>query len=171
MSLFPNESKIDDIPCGVIAAGGVKGVEYQVTFEREYASLEQIEAINWRRPRLGGKCPLPKGCGFDVTDIRYSMGAKAYTVSLQLKEQYLGDISRYQAQIDALEEDRIRLESDNANQQDTIQQLAGQLAEADETAIALYEELEAARAGEPEEAEEPEPSGPAESAEAGEVTE
>lgn len=154
MSLFPNKSRIDDIPCGVTSVGGISGVEYQVTFEREYASLEQIEAINWRRPRLDWKCPLPKGCGFEVTDIRYSMSSRSYTVVLRLKEQYLGDVTRYQEQIDALEEDRTRLESDNANQQDTIQQLASQLAEADETAIALYEELEAART------EAPDPDGP-----------
>lgn len=183
MSLFPNDSRIDDIPCGVTAMGGIKGVEYQVTFEREHASLEQIEAINWKRPRLDWKCPLPKGCGFEVADIRYSMGTRSYTVTLRLKEQYLGDVTRYQEQIDALEEDRTRLESDSANLQDTIQQLTGQLAEADETAIALYEELEAARAGEPERPSEPveetEDTGPdkptveepAEPAEAGEVTE
>ena len=75
------------------------------------------------------------------------MGTRSYTVTLMLREQYLGDVTGYQAQIDALEEDRTRLESDNANQQNMIQQLADQLAEADETAIALFEELEAARAG------------------------
>ena len=169
MRLFWNESTIDGIPCSVTAVGGLKGNVYHVTIERKHASLEQIEAINWKRPRQDWKCPLPKDCSFDVTDIRYSMNAKAYTVSLQLKEQYLGDISRYQAQIDALEEDRTRLESDSANMQDTIQQLTGQLAEADETAIALFEELEAARAENPEAGEPPVPD-VLDPAEAGEVT-
>lgn len=162
MSFFWNESRIDGIPCDVTAVGGLKGDVYHVTFELKHATLEQIEAINWKRPRPDWKCPLPKGCGFDVTDIRYSMGARTYTVTLRLKEQYLGDISRYQAQIDALEEDktrleedRTRLESDSANLQDTIQQLTGQLAEADETAIELYEALEAALAEQEPEPEEP----------------
>jgi len=160
MSFFDSNIKISDIPCSVTTMGGINGLEYCVTFEREYASLEQIEAIDWRRPKTSSTCPLPKGYGFKVADIRYDMHRKSFTVHLQIKDQYLGDVTRYQAQIDALETDSAekqgtidQLKADSANKQETIQHLEVQLAEADETAIALYEELEAVQAQSP--AEEP----------------
>ena len=78
-----------------------------------------------------------------MKDIDYSMGTKTYHVTLKVREQSLGDVTGYQAQIDALEGDRARLQADKAA-------LTDQLAEADETAIALYEALEAARAEAPE---------------------
>ena len=145
MSLYGNKVKIDGISCGLITRG-IKNGEYRAIFEREFASLEQIEAIHWRRPRLSGPCELPQGYGFDVEDIEYSMGTKSYTVTLKVREQYLGDVTGYQAQIDALEADKARLEADNTDKDTAIQTLTGQLAEADETAIALFEELEAVRA-------------------------
>lgn len=67
-------------------------------------------------------------------------------VNATAKQQYLGDVTGYQAQIDALEEDKARLEAEGVSKDNTIEDLTDQLAEADETAIALYEELEAARA-------------------------
>ena len=145
MNIYGGRVKIDGVPCSMLIRSQING-EYVAYFERPGASIEQIEAINWRRPTLSGPCGLPKGYGFDVKDIDYSMGTKTYHVTLKVREQYLGDVTGYQAQIGALEEDRARLESDKASQQETIRQLTGQLAEADETAIVLYEELEAARA-------------------------
>lgn len=142
MNMYGGRVKIDGVPCSMLIRSQVNG-EYVAYFERPGASIEQIEAINWRRPTLSGPCGLPRGYGFDVKDIDYSMGTKTYHVTLKVREQYLGDVTGYQAQIDALEGDRARLQADKAA-------LTDQLAEADETAIALYEALEAARAEAPE---------------------
>lgn len=169
MNVYGGKVKIDGVPCSLII-GGHKNGEYIMYFERAYATIEQIEAINWRRPTLSGPCELPRGYGFEVKDIEYSMGTRTYHVTLQVREQYLGDVTGYQAQIAALEGEKADLEADNAVKDTTIQTLSGQLAEADETAIALYEELEAARAGEQEEPIEQEPEYE-EPAEAEEVTE
>lgn len=159
MSLYGNKAKINGIPCGLITWGNRNG-EYVVYFERKYASLEQIEAINWRRPKLDGPCEMPAGYGFDVKNIEYHMSERSWVVTLKVREQYLGDVTGYQAQIDALEEDKARLEADGADKDTAIKGLKDQLAEADETAIALFEELEAARA----EAAATEAAAPAESA-------
>lgn len=154
MNMYGGKVKIDGVMCSLIINGHKNG-EYIVYFERTYATIEQIENINWRRPTLSGPCELPRGYGFEVKDIEYSMGTRTYHVTLQVREQYLGDVTGHQAQIAQLEEDKTRLESDSANLQDTIQQLTGQLAEADETAIELYEALEAALAEQEPEPEEP----------------
>lgn len=175
MNMYNGKVKIDGVPCSLIIRSPING-EYTLYFERPSASIEQIEGINWRRPTLSGPCELPKGYGFEVKDIDYAMGTKTYQVTLRVRDQYLGDVTGYQAQISALEGEKATLEADNAIKDSAIHALSGQLAEADETAIALYEELEAARAGEPEEAEGPSPveqqsEGLAEPAEAGEVAE
>ena len=136
--------KLDGATWDLIVRGGANG-DYRAYFSRDHASIEQIEAINWQRPVLSGPCELPAGYGFDVSRIDYAMGTKTYIVSLRVREQYLGDVTGYQAQIDALEADKGRLERDKAA-------LEGQLAEADETAIALFEELEAVQAGKEEQA-------------------
>lgn len=202
MSLYSNHVKIDGVTCGTICRGGPNG-EYKAVFEREFASLEQIESINWARPRLSGPCELPEGYGFDVTGIEYHVDSRTFTVTLQVQNQYLGDVTGYQAQIDALgqdktqleqdkaqleqnkamleqdkasleqdnaqlgqdkakleqdkaqleqdkaslEQNKAQLEQDNAAKEEAIRQLGDQLAEADETAIALYEELAAALDG------------------------
>ena len=43
MSLYGDKFKIGGLSCGLVLRGGANG-EYRVVFEREYASLEQIEA-------------------------------------------------------------------------------------------------------------------------------
>lgn len=141
MNMYNGKVKIDGVMCSLII-GGHKNGEYIVYFERTYATIEQIEAINWRRPTLSGPCELPCGYGFEVKNIEYSMGTRTYHVTLQVQEQYLGDVTGYQAQIDTLEGDKARLQADKSA-------LEGQLAEADETAIALFEELESVRAEAP----------------------
>lgn len=102
MSLYGKSVEISGIPCSLITRGTKNG-EYLVIFEREFASLEQIEAINWRRPKLSGPCELPVGYGFDVKNIEYSMGTKSYAVTLTVREQYLGDVTGYQARVAELE--------------------------------------------------------------------
>ena len=48
MSLYGEKFKIGGLSCGLVLRGGANG-EYRVVFEREYASLEQIEALEWLR--------------------------------------------------------------------------------------------------------------------------
>ncbi len=139
MSLYGNKRKICGVPCGLVLRGSVNG-QYKAVFEREYASLEAIEAINWDRPEVEGDSVLPAGYGFTVEDISYSSANRCYTVTLQVAEQYLGDVAGYQAQV-------AELTAEAAEKANTIQTLEDQLAEADEALIALYEAQEAQAGG------------------------
>lgn len=135
MGFYGKDITIDGIVCGILSRG-IRNGEYRAVFEREHASLEQIEAINWARPEV--KCKracdkiLPEGYGFTVEDISYDSGCRAYTVTLRTDNQYLGDVTSYQAQLE-------ELRAEKAAQAEQINGLEQQLAEADEAAIALYD--------------------------------
>ncbi len=131
MSFYGKKYKIDGVPCGLILRGSDNG-RYQAVFEREYASLEDIEAIHWDRPAVQGDSVLPSGYGFEVVGITYDSGTRSYTVTLNVAKQYLGDVAGYAAQVEALE-------ADVAGKAAEIRALEGQLAETDEALIALYE--------------------------------
>lgn len=143
MSLYGDKFKIGGLSCGLVLRGGTNG-EYRVVFEREYASLEEIEALNWDPPTIEGECILPAGYGFTVKDIQYSASTRSYHVVLQVGTQYLGDVAGYQAQITEL--------------QGTIQEQAGTIAQQEETIqtqtatidsqAAAIEELEASGSAE-----------------------
>ena len=146
MSLYGSKFKIGGLSCGLVLRGSVNG-EYRVVFEREYASLEQIEALNWDPPTIEGECVLPAGYGFTVKDIQYSAATRSYTVVLQVAEQYLGDVTGYQAQVAELQgtiqtQQNTIAEKDStiAQQEETIQT---QTATIDSQAAAI-QELEAA---------------------------
>ena len=102
MSLYGEKFKIGGLSCGLVLRGSANG-EYRVVFEREYASLEQIEALEWDPPVLEGECILPEGYGFMVKDIQYSAATRSYHVVLQVGTQYLGDVTGYQAQVTQLQ--------------------------------------------------------------------
>ena len=121
MSLYGQNSKIDGVVCGLVLRGGANG-QYEAVFEREYASLEEIEAIDWSQPEIEGESVLPVGYGFEVTDIRYSASTRSYTVALKVAAQYLGDVTGYQAQVGALEEQVAALEA-----QGSAAELTGEL--------------------------------------------
>ena len=129
--------KIDGLIAGFVMRMGPGG-NYRVVFERENASLEQIEAINWAKPVIeyigphGSEPGLPEGYVFDVVGITYDSGCKSYTVELKTASQYLGDVTGYQEEIAALN-------GTVAEKNAAIADLQEQLAEADELAIALYE--------------------------------
>lgn len=78
-------------------------------FERENATLEQIEEIDWERPEVkaiaptAGKNVLPEGYGFEVERIDYESGTKSYRVRLKVARQYLGDVTGYQEEIEELQ--------------------------------------------------------------------
>ena len=102
MSLYGNGIQISGVTCGMVMRGSSNG-KYLAVFEREFASLEDIEAIPWDKPDIQGECILPAGYGFTVADIRYSAATRSYTVELQVAQQYLGDVAGYQAQVSELE--------------------------------------------------------------------
>lgn len=137
MSLYGSSVRIDGIPCGLVMRGSGNG-QYLVVFERELATLEQVEAIHWEKPSIEGESILPVGYGFVVSDIRYTAATRSYTVVLQVGEQYLGDVTGYQSQVAELESAVARQQEEIRQKDDTIVRLES------EGSQALKEELEAA---------------------------
>lgn len=101
MSLFGTQVTICGVPCAMVLRGAANG-QYQAVFERERASLEEVESIDWSRPVLEGDSLLPAGCGFTVEHISYSSVNRCCTVSLKVAEQYLGDVTGFQTQVEEL---------------------------------------------------------------------
>ena len=132
MSLYGSPWKIGGIPCGLILRGGANG-EYRVVFEREYASLEEIEALNWDPPTIEGECILPVGYGFTVKDIQYSAATRSYHVALQVGKQYLGDVTGYQAQVTELQGTIQEQAGTIQTQQNTIVEKDSTIAQQEET--------------------------------------
>ena len=130
MSFYTNKITIDGVRCGYVARESANG-RYYAVFEREFASIEQIESINWMRPVVKApkkeKCPLPAGYGFKVDKITYDSGTKSYHVYFHTAEQFLGDVTPYKEDIAAKSAE--------------ISALTAELAEADELAISLYETM------------------------------
>lgn len=119
---------IDGVTAGPISRHYPRNGHYTVAFEREYASLEQIERIDWSKPSLQNisSCAvepgLPEGYGFEVVKIEYDSACRTYRVELKTASQYLGDVTGYQAQI-------TELEAAAAEKDNTISAQAAQLAE------------------------------------------
>lgn len=139
MSLYSKTAQIDGLRFGLVMRGASNGV-YEILFERECASLEQIEAVNWAKPAIEGDTILPKDYGFEVVGINYSSHDKSYRVTVRVARQYLGDVTAYQEQIDELREDKRQLTEQNAAQKEEIGLLEEQLTEADEALISMYEQ-------------------------------
>lgn len=144
MSIYGKKWKIDGLICGSIHASDYLGEGvYTLHFERAFASLEQIEKINWAHPKVeylkSGKkeAGLPEGYGFQITNITYAHNCKTYCVKVKTTQQYMGDVTQYQAKIDDLT-------AANTEQQSTIAALTEALEEADELVISLYEAQAAA---------------------------
>ena len=68
MSMYGIEAHICGVPCAMVLRGPANGY-YEAVFERERASLEEIESINWAQPVIEGSCLLPTGYGFTVQDM------------------------------------------------------------------------------------------------------
>lgn len=155
MSLFGTQVTVCGVPCAMVLRGAANG-QYQAVFERERASLEAVEAIDWSRPVLEGDSLLPSGYGFAVEHIDYSSASRCYTVSLKVAEQYLGDVTGFQTQVEELtarsadqerrlQEQAAALQSQEQtiqSQEQTIQALesAGTAAQVEEQLKAAYEE-------------------------------
>lgn len=142
MSLYGIKCKIGGLPCGIVMRGTANGT-YLLTFEREYASLEAIEAIDWDNLTVEGTSVLPVGYGFQLDGISYNSNTRSWQVTIQVAEQYLGDVTGYQAQVEELNTSLTEQTAKVAAQEAQIAELQTQLAEADELAVALYEAQEA----------------------------
>ena len=99
--------EIDSVPAAFFTRGAVNG-RYCVTFERTEATLEQIEQINWATPTLTriteseDEMGLPVGYGFELTDLRYQHAGRIFVAELQIAQQYMGDVTAYQEEIQIL---------------------------------------------------------------------
>ena len=89
MSYYTKSWKFDGVQAAFVMRGSKNG-RYLVKFERESASLEDIEGIDWTKPAIehtNPQCPdefgLPAGYGFTVAGITYDSKTKSYTVELQ----------------------------------------------------------------------------------------
>lgn len=138
MSIYENKITIDGVRCGNVHRESGYNGRFRAVFEREYASIEQIESINWRRPVVkapkAAKCPLPVGYGFKMDKITYDSSTKSYCVEFHVAEQFLGDVTPYK--------------EDLAAKSAEISALTAELAEADELAISLYETMAGEEAAE-----------------------
>lgn len=86
------------------------GDVYHVVFERCYKenTLESVESIDWTNVEVKevrpneDPCILPAGYTFAVQDITYEKISNAFVVILTADKQYWGDVTPYQAQVEAL---------------------------------------------------------------------
>ena len=151
---YSNKTSIDGVRCTVSPVEGLGSGKFRALFERELASLEQIEAIHWDMPQIAGdSAGLPAGCGYQVDDITYAHATCTYHVTFHVLTQYLGDVSGYQAQVAQLETDLESAHEDTAAAQQEAQQAreAAQAAQqeaqaAQEQVTALEGSLDAAQA-------------------------
>lgn len=145
MSFFTKSWKFDGVQAAFVMRGSQNG-RYLVKFEREFASLEDIEGINWAQPTIehtNPQCPdefgLPAGYGFTVAGITYDSKTKSYTVELQVADQFLGDVTPYQEQIAQLESEAVEKDATIAEKEAAIKAL-----EAAGTAETVKADLQAA---------------------------
>lgn len=144
---YNNSTQIDSIRCTVSPVDGLGSGKFRALFERELASLEQIEAIHWDAPQISGdSAGLPEGCGYQVDDITYAYNTRTYQVVFSVKAQYLGDVSGYQTRVSELEATL----TETSNHVDQLEEsLAGAQQEAQaaqEQVTALEGSLETAQA-------------------------
>ena len=133
MSLYGSKFTIGGVPCGLVLRMGTTG-KYRVTFEREYATLEQVEAICWDPPEIEGEgCILPVGYGFEVDRIEYDSNAMLFHVTVHTATQYYGDVSAYEAEVAQLQGTIREQEGTIAQQTTTISEQAAAIEEKNST--------------------------------------
>ena len=144
---YSNNTTIDGIRCTVSPVGGLGSGKFRALFERELASLEQIEAISWDNPVIAGdSAGLPAGCGYQVDDITYAHSTRTYQVGFHVLTQYLGDVSGYQAQVAQLETDLEAAQEEAETAQEAAQTAQQEAQAAQEQVTALEGSLETAQA-------------------------
>lgn len=109
MAFFGKYYKIGGLYCGHVMRTGMHEQIYQIAFEREFATLEQIEAIDWEHltvetlPRASTPCPLSADYAYKLIKIDYNSDCRYYMVSVQMDRRLWGDVTGYQAEIDTLQ--------------------------------------------------------------------
>lgn len=164
MSLYGQKWTIDGVPTGNVKRCGVE--LYKIIFEREYATLDDLDNINWNNPTVvklipSEECPLPSG-SFTQRSVSYNDKKRFFTVSITLDRECYGDVSAYVAELETKQEEldqkdaSLAAMSSDLDEADStvetlyerlnevearIDVLSAELAEADETVEALYEQL------------------------------
>lgn len=145
MAEFDPRERIEGLVCETSAIGGLTERLYKVVFKREDATIDQIEKISWKRPAMNDYCKLPIGFAFNMKSINYNSRNKTYEVILILRDQYLGDVTRYQTEIASKDETIHTMETTHATEiaekDSTITGLSNQLAEADEAVVTIADQL------------------------------
>lgn len=109
MAFYGKRYKIGGLYCGYVRRSGAHGQTYEIIFEREFARIEQIEAIDWGHITvevLPGElpCPLSSDYAYELADITYNADCKYYRVSVRMARRLWGDVTGYQAEVDTLQE-------------------------------------------------------------------
>ena len=110
MAFYGRRYKIGGLFCGHVMRMGIHGQTYQIAFEREFATLEQIEAIDREHltvetlPTASTPCPLSSDYAYKLSKIDYNSDCRYYTVTIQMVRRLWGDVTGYQAEIDGLNE-------------------------------------------------------------------
>ena len=138
-----NKPTVDGIPCNPQRTNQ-NGI-YHVYFDRKDATLDQIERIDWAHPTLVGTGDnLPGNYGYQIDDIAYLHPYRRFAVRLKVLQQYLGDVTGYQAEIQELETSLATAQEEKAAAQEQAQTAAAEAAETAEILdiIVLGEEAE-----------------------------
>ena len=123
-----NKPTVDGIPCNPQRTNQ-NGI-YHVYFDRKDATLDQIERIDWAHPTLVGTGDkLPGNYGYQIDDIAYLHPYRRFAVRLKVLQQYLGDVTGYQAEIQELETSLATAQEEKAAAQEQAQTAAAEAAE------------------------------------------
>lgn len=133
--------RIDGCPVDLVIRS-LDDRKYTLYFDREVGelTLAQLKKINWARPTIDvvepkkpGEIYLPEGYGFHLEKLAYNSHPDQWMAEVKVADEYLGDVTGYQAKIADMDQQLLDAASKN-------HELERQLAEADELAISLYEE-------------------------------
>lgn len=141
-----NKPTVNGIPCNPGRVIGDNG-HYIVRFDKADTTLEQVEAIDWEHPVLENAGDnLPSHYGYEVENISYLYRDNKFVVLLKVQEQYLGDVSGYQAEISDLESSLATTQAEKAAAQAQAQQAESAAAAAQAQVTVLESSLESAQA-------------------------
>lgn len=144
---YSNNTRIDNIRCTVSPVGGLGSGKFRALFEREFASLEQIESIHWDSPQIiDDSAGLPESCGYAVEDISYDYHTKTYHVLFCVSTQYLGDVTGYQDRIAELENTLTETSSHVEQLEESLAGVQQEAHAAQEQVTTLENSLETAQA-------------------------
>lgn len=126
MGMYGRQVRVNGLVCGLILREYGNTGEYNLVFERENATLEQLEAVDWTRPEMeylgeytGTK--LPEGYGYELKNMVYCHNDKTWRVHLKVGAQYYGDVTGYQEQVAQLEAAAVEREATIASQTAVIE--------------------------------------------------